>query len=102
MSELINVYRRQNKHRPDAPAFTFISSRAEPYTYRELFERTDETPNAWSRLNLPRVPIGILLQRQEDQVLHYLGALAAGIVSAILTPPNPKLKPPITPRQWRE
>ena len=36
-------------------------------------------------------PLGVLLRTQEDQVLHYLAALAAGLTPAILTPPNPKL-----------
>jgi fatty-acyl-CoA synthase len=91
-ANLIDVYRRRNEHRLDSPAFTFVSGRQEPYTYGELFSRTRELAERLLTLDLPRdIPFGILLQKQEDQVLHYLAALTAGLVPAILTPPNPKL-----------
>ncbi len=90
--DLIDVYRRANESRLDAPAFTFLSTREDPYTYGELFSRSAEIADRLVSLDLPRdVPFGILVQTQEDQVLHYLAALTAGLVPAILTPPNPKL-----------
>jgi fatty-acyl-CoA synthase len=91
-SSLIDVYRRRNEHRLDSAAFTFASGRPEPYTYGELFSRSMEMAERLASLDLRRdIPFGILLQKQEDQVLHYLAALAAGVAPAILTPPNPKL-----------
>jgi len=90
--DLIDVYRRTNEARLDAPAFTFLSTREDPYTYGELFSRSAEIADRLVSLDLPRdVPFGILVQTQEGQVLHYLAALTAGLVPAILTPPNPKL-----------
>lgn len=89
---LVDVLRKAAEQRPDAAAFTFLGGRPEPYTYGELFARADELADRLSTLDLAHdAPLGLLLQRQEDQVLHYLGALAAGLVPAILTPPNPKL-----------
>ena len=84
--------REAAEQRPDAPALTFVGARPEPYTYGELFARANEIAERMASLGLGRdAPLGVLLGRQEDQALHYLGALAAGLVPAILTPPNPKL-----------
>ena len=83
-----------SRHR-DAPAMTFIQAggrSSATYTYGELFDRASELASAMSRLGLVGdAPTGLLMQRQEDQVLHYLAALEIGVVPAILTPPNRKL-----------
>jgi fatty-acyl-CoA synthase len=62
------------------------------YTFGELFTRVDELSAALRERGVGRfAPLGLLLQSQEHQVLHYLAALDAGTVPAILTPPNRKL-----------
>ena len=89
---LFEQFRSIAEQQPHAPAFTFLGGRTEPYSYAELFERASGLAERLDSLALVRdAPFGILLKRQEDQVLHYLAALAARLVPAILTPPNPKL-----------
>jgi fatty-acyl-CoA synthase len=62
------------------------------YTYEELFNRAGRIGSRLAARGVDKsAPFGILMQSQEDQVLHYLGALQAGAVPAILTPPNRKL-----------
>jgi fatty-acyl-CoA synthase len=78
----------------DAPALTFLDSHLTPTTYtsRQLMDAADAVAARLERSAIDRSsPLGILLRSQEAQVLHYLGALAAGVVPAILTPPNRKV-----------
>jgi fatty-acyl-CoA synthase len=91
-ARLLDAFRAVAERQPDAKAFTFVGGRAEPYSYAELFASADVLAARLHRHGLASsAPLGILLRRQEDQVLHYLAALVAGFVPAILTPPNPKL-----------
>jgi fatty-acyl-CoA synthase len=94
-SALYRWYRATAAERADAPAMTFLSDAgrtAATYTYAQLFDRVDELSAVLRGHQLGRsAPLGLLLQSQEDQVLHYLAALDAGTVPAILTPPNRKL-----------
>jgi acyl-CoA synthetase (AMP-forming)/AMP-acid ligase II len=75
-------------------AFTFILANLEArdYTFGELFERTRAVAGALARHQLDdHALVGILVESQEAQVLHYLAALSLGLVPAILTPPNRKM-----------
>lgn len=93
--ELYRVLAATANARPAAPAFTFLDARGQPstLTFSELFEAAEDIAGRIVTAGLQRRqgPLGILLARQQDQILHYLGALQAGVVPAILTPPNPKL-----------
>ena len=78
----------------ERPAMTFLDAALEPtsYTYQRLFARAEELADRLRAHQLaPQAPLGILTCRQETQTLVYLAALAAGLVPAILTPPNRKL-----------
>ena len=92
---LYRMLEARAQQRSDELAFTFIRSRSSPrsYTYGELFESAEEIAERIADRGLTtRVgPLGILLGTQEAQTLHFLAALRAGAVPAILTPPNPKL-----------
>jgi fatty-acyl-CoA synthase len=94
-SALYHWYRETARHRPDAPAMTFLHDAGRnsvTYTFGDLFDRVDELGARLRALDLGRsAPLGLLLQTHEEQVLHYLAALDAGTVPAILTPPNRKL-----------
>jgi fatty-acyl-CoA synthase len=91
-ASLLDALRAAAGRRPDAPAFTFVGGRPEPYSYGELFARAEALASRLHERELRTdAPLGLLLRRQEDQVLHYVAALVAGLVPAILTPPNPKL-----------
>ena len=94
-SELYRWYRRTAADRSDAPAMTFVQDggrRSVTYTFAELFARVDELGARLRELDLGRsAPLGLLMPSQEDQVLHYLAALDANTVPAVLTPPNRKL-----------
>lgn len=62
------------------------------YTFEHLFARVEEIGERLaSRYDVRTAPLGILVSSQESQVLHYLAGLYAGVVPAILTPPNRKL-----------
>lgn len=87
------IRRAAHEHGP-RPALTFLDSRLEPttYSYAEVHHRTDELAQAAVKAGVRQGSlIGILLSKQEDQVLHYLALLQLGAVPAILTPPNRKL-----------
>jgi acyl-CoA synthetase (AMP-forming)/AMP-acid ligase II len=77
----------------ERPALTFLGPEGpRSYTFGSLLERVHEISHAIERAGLaPGGLIGLLLRTQEAQTLHYLSALAAGLVPAILTPPNRKL-----------
>jgi len=91
-SRLLDAFRAAAEQQPDALAFTFVGGRHDSYSYEELFAFADKLAQQLGLHELSTdAPLGILLRKQEDQVLHYLAALIAGLVPAILTPPNPKL-----------
>lgn len=80
--------------RAQSPAFTFLAHGAAPrtYTYAELFQRAEELAERFDPLGLaPGSTVGILLPAPESQILHFLAALARGLVPTILAPPNPRL-----------
>lgn len=74
------------------PALTFVDSDGESRTYSfdESYTAAEEL-SARLPSDIPAGPVGILVDRQDDQVLHFLALLCAGRVPAILTPPNRKL-----------
>jgi fatty-acyl-CoA synthase len=87
---------------PGAPALTFVRSGvATTWRRRELFDAVDGIAagirSAWTSLG--RAPdqrlVAVLTSSQEEQALHVLGVLAAGLVPAVLTPPHRKLD-----REW--
>jgi len=93
-SELYASFRETASRHPSAPAITFVRSGSGDitYSYEQLFERAAELGTRLaSRYSNRSAPLGLLLGSQEDQVLHYLAGLDAGVVPAILTPPNRKL-----------
>ena len=93
-SPLFEAIQGRAIEQPNRPCLTFLNNDLEPtsYTFGQLARKTTELGQVMARLPLYRSrPIGILLQRQEAQVLHFLAALAAGLTPVILTPPNRKL-----------
>ncbi|MEI6213405.1 MAG: AMP-binding protein [Desulfuromonadales bacterium] len=79
----------------DSPAFTFLDDKlqARDYSFRILQEASAAGAEKLRRYGFPdNSPVGILVQSQESQVVHYLAVLEAGLVPAILTPPNRKLR----------
>ena len=94
-SALYGWYQDVASRHADSPAMTFIQDGGRTlvtYTYGELFQRAGELAARMRGLGLNgAAPVGVLVQSQEDQVLHYLAALEADVVPAILTPPNRKL-----------
>lgn len=93
-SALFDAIRSRATDHPGRPALTFLDNHLTPITYSfsRLVEKATELGRALAQLSLDRsAPLGLLLQRQESQVLHFLGALAAALTPAILTPPNRKL-----------
>ena len=93
-TNLFEVFGAVVKHHPNDPSFSFLDAElnAREYSYQELW---DAAANIADRLRLHNymaaTSIGILLQSQESQVIHYLAAISAGLIPAILTPPNHKL-----------
>jgi fatty-acyl-CoA synthase len=82
------------KQRPGEPALTFVDAQLRPHTYSrgELLAIAEDIADRITEAGLARrAPLGILLGSQAEQVVHYLGALLAGVVPAVLTPPNRKL-----------
>lgn len=79
--------------RRQAEAITFVRKGGRAtYTYEGLFERVEElAKRLGAHYDDEAAPLALLLVSQEDQVLHYLASLSAGVVPAILTPPNRKL-----------
>jgi acyl-CoA synthetase (AMP-forming)/AMP-acid ligase II len=91
LSETANLY-------PADPAFTFLDSdlNATEYSFLQLLDASADVAGRLRRLEFcAATPVGILLQSQESQVIHYLAALSAGLIPAILTPQNRKLRPEI-------
>lgn len=91
----LTAIKAASAERTDRPAFTFLDANLEAttYTFGELWGRASAIAVRIRERGLadPTRPLGLLLGSQEDQILHYLGALQAGAVPAILTPPNRKL-----------
>lgn len=79
----------------ERPAFTFLDAelRATTLTFAEVWSRARAIGERLRQQQLDdgTRPLAILLPTQEDQILHYLGAICAGAIPAILTPPNRKL-----------
>lgn len=92
---LYEWFTQKAAERSQERAFTFVQTgggATVTYTYERLFERVDQlATKLGARHDDSTVPLGLLLHSQESQVLHYLAALAVGVVPAILTPPNRKL-----------
>jgi fatty-acyl-CoA synthase len=78
---------------PEAPAFTFLGANPSRYSFGGVAARADRLGARLAEALPPGSLVGILLRTQEDQTLHYLAALRAGLVPAVLTPPNRKLNP---------
>jgi acyl-CoA synthetase (AMP-forming)/AMP-acid ligase II len=89
---LFDSFRAAAERRPQAPALTFLNARLEArcYTFSELFARAEEVAGGFDRFQSEGA-LGILMESQEGQVLHYLAALSRGWKPAILTPPSRKL-----------
>jgi acyl-CoA synthetase (AMP-forming)/AMP-acid ligase II len=91
---LLERFQECCQRQPGAPAFTFLDAHLRPrtYDYATLLAQAATIAGPLRELHLGRAaPVGLLLTSQEAQTLHYLAALAAGVVPAILTPPNRKL-----------
>lgn len=92
---LFREYEQIAERFPNDTAFIFLDNelREERYSYARLMQESRELAERITAiLPCPGVPLGILLPSQEQQAVHYLAALAAGAVPAILTPPNRKLR----------
>lgn len=82
------------ERRASRPVLTFLDAKLAPTTYdgATLLAEVMALSRRLAELDLdPNAPLGILSSSQRTQVLHFLAALAAGLVPAILTPPNRKL-----------
>lgn len=94
-TKLFETFRSAAGQHPDDPAFTFLGADldAREYSNRQLWNAAADIAARLRHLDFEEAtPIGILLQSQESQVIHYLAALSAGLIPAILTPPNRKLR----------
>ena len=94
MSRLYEAIRATATGDPGVTAFTFLDAafRETVYTHVRLQEEAERIAKDLRARQLdPRFPLAILFETQEQQVLHYVAALSAGLRPAILTPPNRKL-----------
>jgi len=92
-STLHDALRAAARPRPKATAITFLDPHLRPtvYTFADLHAAADALADRLRACRLdPRAPVGILMESQESQVLHYLAVLACGLVPAVLTPPSRK------------
>lgn len=95
---LFEAFNSIAERHPSDLAFTFLDCdlNAREYSYRQLWNEAADVAGRLKQLDFnEKTPIGILVQSQESQVIHYLAALSAGLIPAILTPPNRKLRPEI-------
>jgi acyl-CoA synthetase (AMP-forming)/AMP-acid ligase II len=95
---LFETFCAASSQNPDDCAFTFLDGElnAREYSYRHLWDAVADVAERLSGHNFAsKTPVGILLQSQESQVIHYLAALSVDLIPAILTPPNRKLRPEI-------
>lgn len=93
-TNLFDAFGAVVKEHPNDPAFSFLDAEldAREYSYQELWDAAENIAVRLRRLNyMAETSIGILLRSQESQVIHYLAAISAGLIPAILTPPNRKL-----------
>jgi fatty-acyl-CoA synthase len=91
---LLENFREMAAQKADGPAVTFLDAALKPrqYSFVELFTCAEQIAARLAARNLdPAPPVGILMESQEMQVLHYLAALHCGLTPALLTPPNRKL-----------
>jgi fatty-acyl-CoA synthase len=92
--KLYQWFRETAADKPNSQAITFLRSDQDEvtYTFAELYDRVEALGSELATTYKDHTaPLGLLLASQEDQVLHYLAGLDAGVVPAILTPPNRKL-----------
>lgn len=95
---LFETFRATSEKYPDDLAFTFLDCdlNAREYSYRQLWDAVADVASRLAHLDFnKKTPVGILLQSQENQVIHYLAVLSVGLIPAILTPSNRKLRPEI-------
>jgi len=91
--ELFEVLLGPSESDDDRPAITFLAADAgseRTYTRGQL---RAEVLGIAGRLPRTSGLVAILVRSQEEQVLHYLACLAAGLRAALLTPPNRKQDP---------
>lgn len=93
--KLYQWFREIAAEKPGSQAITFLRGSDQnevTYTFAELYDRVEALGSELAtNYKDHTAPLGLLLASQEDQVLHYLAGLDAGVVPAILTPPNRKL-----------
>lgn len=92
---LLEAFLANIERYPDDLAFAFLDAdlNAREYSNRQLWNTSEKIAKCLRKLDFKETtPVGILLQSQESQVIHYLAVISAGLVPAILTPPNRKLK----------
>ena len=97
-ANLMEVFCTSGERYPDDLAFTFLDCElnAREYSYKQLWAAVTNVAGRLKQLGFTnKTPIGILLHSQESQVIHYLAALSVGLIPAILTPSNRKLRPEI-------
>lgn len=95
---LLEAFHAAIECNPADTAFTFLDSdlNARTFSYQQLWDAASAVAERLKQLDFEeKTPVGILLQSQEIQVIHYLGILSAGLIPAILTPSNRKLRPEI-------
>ena len=97
-ANLMEVFCTSAERYPEDLAFTFLDCElnAREYSYKQLWAAVTDVASRLKQLGFTnKTPIGILLHSQESQVIHYLAVLSAGLIPAILTPSNRKLRPEI-------
>lgn len=78
---LFEIFKTTAEAAPSRLALTFLDAALAPsaYSYALLFDRAEQIAHALRRHQVDtEVPLGILLETQEDQVLHYLARSLPG------------------------